>query len=211
MHSFKTQDFLHKVSLGLDKAQTIPELKAPLAAFGYDDKGLLVGVKLHDKVIALQADQVEARSLAKEATATFQQAREGLESLYRRHVAIARFAFEEDAVAWDKLQLDGKRQRTIAGFHWQTKMFYTHLLDDYVEAVAPYNLSKKEIQESVKLLDNLVSLQSLQEQAQNRSQTLTQMKNDALENLVIWWRRFTKSAQLAFESQPQHLETLNLG
>jgi len=211
MHSFKTQDFLHKVALGLDKALTIPELKAPLAAFGYDDKGLQVGVKLHERVLALQADQGEARSLAKEATATFQQAREGLESLYRRHVAIARFVFEEDSVAWEQLQLDGKRQRTIAGVQWQAKMFYTHLLDDYLEAIAPYNLSKKEIQEAQKLLDNLVSLQSLQEQAKNRSQTLTQMKNEALENLVVWWRRFTKSAQLAFESQPHHLETLNLG
>ncbi|MGD1891419.1 MAG: hypothetical protein ACFB15_12610 [Cyclobacteriaceae bacterium] len=211
MYSFKTQDFLHKVALGLDKAQTIPELKVPLAAYGYDDKGLVAGVKLHEKVITLQADQGEARSLAKEATATFQQAREGMESLYRRHVAIARFVFEEDSVAWEKLQLDGKRQRTIAGIQWQAKMFYTHLLDDYVEAVALLGLSKKEIQESIKLLDNLVSLQSLQEQAKKRSQTLTQMKNEALENLVVWWRRFTKSAQLALESQPQYLETLNLG
>jgi len=56
MHSFKTQDFLHKVALGLDKAQTIPELKAPLAAFGFDEKGVQVGVKLHERVIALQAD-----------------------------------------------------------------------------------------------------------------------------------------------------------
>ncbi|MEM9674612.1 MAG: hypothetical protein AAF992_18610 [Bacteroidota bacterium] len=211
MYSFKTQDFLHKVALGLDKAQTIPELKVPLAAYGYDDKGLVAGVKLHDKVIALQADQGEARSLAKEATATFQQAREGMESLYRRHVSIARFVFEDDTVAWEKLQLYGKRQRSIAGIQWQAKMFYTHLLDDYVEAVAPLGLSKKEIQESIKLLDNLVSLQSLQEQAKKRSQTLTQMKNEALENLVVWWRRFTKSAQLALESQPQYLETLNLG
>ena len=167
-------------------------------------------MNLHDEVIALQAGLSEARSLAKEATATFQQAREGLESLYRRHVAMARFAFADDAVAWEKLQLDGKRQRTIAGLQWQAKIFYTHLSDDYVDAVAPYSLNIQEIQESIKLLDNLISLQSLQEQAQNRSETLTQMKNEALENLVVWWRRFTKSAQLAFESQPQYLATLNL-
>nr|WKN35318.1 hypothetical protein K4G66_23350 [Tunicatimonas sp. TK19036] len=209
MHSFKTEDFLHRVALGLESAQTLPELKDPLASYGYDNSRLQEGVKLHKSVIALQVQQAEARSMAKEATATFQEGREGLEMIYRRHVAIARVAFDKDSIAWKKLQLDGKRKRSIAGTQLQAHLFYTHLVE-YLDHIEKYNLQKKEVQETNKLLEQLISLQVLQQQAKSRAQTLTQMKDENLELLVSWWRRFTKTARLAFESTPHYLEALGM-
>ncbi|MEQ9441869.1 MAG: hypothetical protein RIG62_22705 [Cyclobacteriaceae bacterium] len=209
MYPFKTEDFLHSVALGLKSSLSLPELKAPLASYGYDDRRLNEGVRLHKNVLSLQAQQSETRSVAKEATSAFQDAREGLESLYRRHIALARLAFEKDSAAWEVLQLDGKRKRSIAGTQWQAQLFYTQLVN-YLDVMEKYNLSKKEVQETTKLLEQLITLQVLQQQARNKAQTLTQMKDENLELLVIWWRRFTKSARLAFESTPEYLEILGL-
>lgn len=209
MHSFKTEDFLHQVAVGLKSASTLPELQKTLASYGYDEHRIREGSKLHKNVLALQAQQLAARSAAKDATATFQQAREGLQSLYRRHIAIARIAFDKNSAAWKKLQLDGRRKRSIAGTQWQAQMFYGQIVN-YFDVVEKYNLAQREIKETTKLLEQLVTLQVLQQQAKNQAQTLTQMKDENLELLVAWWRRFARTAQLAFETSPQHLEALGL-
>lgn len=205
--SLSVKELLHRISVADNAVRTIPELKALLKTFSWDEQKMQVGTDLAKSVNEWISRQQATRQQADQAQAVFKDAKRSINALYMSHVRTARYAYAEDRIELKKLMLVGPRASRYTNWLEQVRVFYA-LVDQ--KSLAKYGLPKAEVEEVQALLGKLLELEVLRNQARWKAQQATIGKNAALDELRSWFRRFIQISRFACVDNPQLLESIGL-
>ena len=183
-----------------------PELREPLGHYGYDEAKLQEGLSYHARVKQLSQQRKRTTQTARETAALYQESKEHLIDLFQTHRDTARLAYKREAAYTDHLKLTGSRQTAVANLLAQADTFY---LNVPVPMMEKYRVSRRELQETAQLVEQVRNLKALRQHTQGQVQNLTQTRLRALEALQRWMRHFLMIAKVALASQPQQLESLH--
>ncbi|MGD1891081.1 MAG: hypothetical protein ACFB15_10870 [Cyclobacteriaceae bacterium] len=203
----KQNSFIKQVYVALTNALNSPEILALLQAFGYDEKKLQAGLKQYDNLEQLKQQQYLADLEAKTASQTLQTARQQLITVFQMHLDTARLAYKREADYTDTLSLVQSRSKTVPDLLAQVKKFYANIP---VALMEKYHVPQKELNETNKLIQQVMELEALQRRTQAQVQDLTQMRKAAMAELKDWMKTFYTVAKLALREHPQQLEALDI-
>lgn len=204
----KSQAYLlYRMQITTEAVLTVSELGEVLKQHTYHPDKVREGQQLLDKVQKLQAQQDSAQRNAQKAQHTLRQARETMQALYIEHLEIARFAYRRDEDMQRKLMLTGSRHRKYTEWLEQVKVFYQNV---EVKIMAKYDLRAAEITEARQLIDQLLELEVLRNNARRQAQQSSQSKQEAFIELREWYCRFMRVAKIACEHDPQLMESLGV-
>lgn len=205
----KETHFLNQVDIAIDNALSIPEIIEKLSDYGYDARKLRKGQEMRRAIDGLRMQQEDAQIAAKDATRTLNEVRQQVDTMFVSHLAIARIAFKDDRTFWNALKLGQARERNLPDWLTQVQRFYNRIVV-VANVIERYNIPKKELIETRKMIAQIGNLQRLQKKAKGQAQIATQNKNDALNELELWMRRFLRIARVALDDNPQQLEMLGV-
>ena len=201
------QNVLLEESYGaLTNAVHNPELLAALSGFGYDEVKLREGLTRHTTVKQITQQREQATHTARETAVLYQRSKERMIEQFQLHRDTARFAYRREAQYTDHLKLTGSRETTTANLMVQAETFYRNVP---VAMMEKYRVSRKELNETAKLVTQVRDLKAMRNHTQSQVQSLTQARLQALEALQTWMRHFMTVAKVALAEQPQQLEALN--
>ncbi|MEM9676351.1 MAG: hypothetical protein AAF992_27410 [Bacteroidota bacterium] len=205
--SLSVKELLHRVNLADNAFRSIPELQKVLKTFSWDEAKMQTGQDLGAKVLDWIKQQQNTREQAQEAQKVFQDAKRSLNAFYKAHIRVARFVYADDRIELKKLMLIGPRSNRYSSWLEQVRVFYA-LVDQ--KTLAKYGLMKEEISQVQQILDKLLDLEVLRNQARWQAQQTTDNKNEAVVEMRNWYRRFIQIARLACVDNPQLLESIGL-
>jgi len=205
--SLSVKELLHRVNLADNAVRSIPELQQVLKTFSWDESKMKTGQDLGTQVLEMVKQQQQTREKAQEAQKVYQDAKRSLDALYKAHIRVARFVYADDRIELKKLMLVGPRSTRYSGWLEQVQIFYA-LVDQ--KTLAKYGLPKEEISQVQQILDKLLDLEVLRNQAKWQAQQATDNKNEAVVELRSWYRRFIQIARMACVETPQLLESIGL-
>ncbi len=209
MVKIKETYFLNQVDVAVDNALNTPEILTQLAVYGYDEKKIKQGRAMRMALDELMMQQEDAHLAAKDATRVLNEARQQVDTLFSTHLSIARIAFRDDITFWNALKLGQARERNLPDWLTQVQRFYTRIAV-VAKQMERYNVPQKELIETRKLIAQIGGLQRLQKKAKGQAQVATQDKNNAINDLELWMRRFMRIARVALDENPQQLEMLGV-
>ncbi|MEQ9439656.1 MAG: hypothetical protein RIG62_11440 [Cyclobacteriaceae bacterium] len=209
MVKIKEAHFLNRVDIAIDNALSTPEIIAQLSVYGYDEKKLKKGQEMRRIIDGLSLQQEDTHIVAKDATRMLNEARQQADTMFGTHLAIARIAFKDDITFWNALKLGDARERNLPDWLVQINRFYTRIVV-VASVMEKYNVPKKELIETRKLIAQIGNLQRLQKKTKGQAQLATQAKSKALYDLELWMRRFLQIAKIALDENPQQLEMLGV-
>ena len=201
------QELIVQVEIAVQAALSIPELTTAFQGSGIDENKIQVGRTLTQEVITWQDRQTGAANNLHVAQTTFRTTKEKINSLYTRHLEVARFLYREDEEMRRTLQLAGARRTRFADWIEQVRTFYARL---NVKALAPLGVSGKEINEAKTMISQLAELQVLRNDARRQSQQTTRSKQMAVNDLRAWFRRFVNASEFVCQEDPQLLESMGI-
>ncbi|MGD1889261.1 MAG: hypothetical protein ACFB15_01455 [Cyclobacteriaceae bacterium] len=205
--SLSVKELLHRVNLADNAFRSIPELQKVLKTFSWDEAKMQIGQDLGAKVLDWIKQQQNTQEQAQEAQKVFQDAKRSLNAFYKSHIRVARFVYADDRIELKKLMLVGPRSNRYSSWLEQVRVFYA-LVDQ--KNLAKYGLMKEEISQVQQILDKLLDLEVLRNQARWQAQQTTDNKNEAVVEMRNWYRRFIQIARLACVDNPQLLESIGL-
>jgi hypothetical protein len=209
MVKIKEAYFLNQVDVAIDNALSTPEILTQLEVYGYDAKKIRQGQTMRRALDELMMQQEDAHLAAKDATRVLNEVRQQAETMFGTHLSIARIAFRDDATFWNALKLGQARERNLPDWLVQVRRFYTRIVV-VAKEMEKYNVPQKELIETRKLIAQIGNLQRLQKKAKGQAQMATQAKNQAVNDLELWMRRFIRIARVALDENPQQLEMLGV-
>ncbi len=193
----------------IDNALNHTEIQKKMAGFGYDRKKLMEGNALCQKVRMLNFSKQSKYSEQLRSTDTFQADLLQVDKSYKKHLKIARVAFENDRATSEALQIRGKRKTDTHGWLEQAYAFY-YAIDAYTEVMSRYNVSQEELMQTRAMVEALYSTRQQQIQSKGESQQATFVRDQARKELKAYMSRFRKTARIALMDNPQLLEVLGI-
>lgn len=203
---------LQAVQVALDNIQNDPQLRAALAAYGYDTERLNVGRQLYDTAMQLQQQQQAKRGDQIGATEEANAAVDAANETYMRFVKVARVALKGQRGALVSLDLVGERKDTLAGWIGQAKQFYTTALANEVilEQLTEYGITAAKLRDGQQQVAAVEAAHVEQQQNRGTAQQATAERNAALRALDAWYADFLKIARVALADDAQQLEKLSI-
>ena len=205
----KKSDKLKRVQTAVDYVLGTPEAQKSMNKVGYTKAETLQGKALLEQVRMLDAAQQKEYGDRYQATDELTQAREQARAQYIQHIEIARFALREQRGHWKTLELSGKRKDDLFGWLAQAHTFYNNV-GPVVATLAEYKLSEEELQQGRSMIDAVIDAYNVRQKEGKEAQAATQQRNEAMEKLDAWMRRFSQTARLAFADDPQTLKGMGL-
>ena len=206
------ENLLTKANVAIYNGIENPELANILAGFGYDANRLNKGKKLCDNAEKLHQKQVMEYGEQYDATRELEEARLKANLVYMKHVKIARVALKNKIGDWDKLQLNGKRKKSLSGWLAQASLFYNNVLADdiLVEQMQEYGINKTKLQEGQRLVNKAEAAYAKQLNELGEAQDATKARDEAADELQHWYSDYVEIARVALEDKPQYLEIMGI-
>ncbi|ASC74110.1 hypothetical protein XM38_050850 [Halomicronema hongdechloris C2206] len=205
-------EFITAVQVAIDNALANSTLQAALSDFGYTPERLAQGRSLHASALVAHLQQRAEYGDQASATAALQQTRDTAEKSYMRLVKIARIAYKDNPGALVRLDLNGKRKRSLSGWLLQAQQFYSNLLaaPDLLDSLKQYGVTAQKVKAAQAELAAVAAANLAQEQEKGQAQTATQVRDTALDALSDWFSDFIAIARIALEDEPQMLEAMGV-
>lgn len=205
-------EFLTAVQVAIANALANPDIQTSLSEFGYTSKRLTEGKALHEAALQAHLQQQAEYGDQADATAALNQARDTADKSYMRLVKIARIALKDNPGAIARLDLNGKRKRSLSGWLLQTQQFYGNLLNapDLLEAMNQYGITKTKITTAQAEIAAVTTANLAQETEKGEAQNATKIRDAAIDRLSEWFSDFVAIARIALEDSPQRLESLGI-
>ena len=198
--------------VAIDNALTGTEIKPLLAEYGYDEtrlnegKALLTALQdLHQKQIQEYGEQYAASDFLKTKW-------DEANSLYMKHVKVARVALQENRGSSQKLDLGGKRKVSLSGWLAQSNQFYINALADadILSKMNNFGITQAKLENGKQLVQEVEVANASQKKEKGEAQQATVDRDDALDKLNDWISDFIAIARIALEDRPQLLEKLGI-
>ena len=203
------QEQLNRVCLGIDGALYNKPILKKLEKFGYNETQLWQGKALCERVRMLETAKTDGLGGQKDRTQAFQEAREAIQERYSYHIAVAKLALRNERSWWDTLQLTGKRKTNVAEWLGQMQSFYQN-----ITRVAPQmrkqGVTTEELQQTAEMVAAATDLRVQQASKRSETQSATQQRRAAMDELTAWMQDFRYLAKYALKDDPQQLEALGM-
>lgn len=205
----KRTDRIKRVQVAINYTLNTSAVQKGLDKVGFSKADVLQGKALLEHVQMLDAAQQKEYGDRYQATDELTQARQQARTLYMKHLDTARFALKDQRGYWKTLDLSGARKTNLFGWLAQAHTFY-HNAVQVKSILAKYDLSEAELHQGASMIDAVIAAYNVRQKEDNEAQAATQQRNEVLNNLKVWMKRFTQSARLAFADDATTLKGLGL-
>lgn len=205
----KKIDKLKRIQEAIDFALRTPAVLVAMAKLDFSEQSILEGKSLFDEVTDLETMQQKEYGDQYQATLELNQARQEARGLYMKHLELARIGFRNHPGFWKTLALGGNRRDDLFGWLSQAKTFYSHIRG-IVDVMKRYNVSETELKQGQAMIDAVNEAYHVRRKEGNEATTATNQRDQAMEKLDAWMRRFSQTARLAFMDDPNTLKGLGL-
>lgn len=200
---------LERTRLIVEGVKQNSEIKKKMARVGFTDDDLQRGTNLRKSVSENKTRQGKGLGAQKAATQSFKQQREEINEEYLYHLSVAKIALRNDSTLWDVLQLNGRRETTVAGWFSQVQDFYDNI-DTVAAAMKKHGVTAAELNQNREKIAAAAQLRVAQAQKKGEAQSATQERKRALAELKQWEQDFRYLAKFALKDNPQQLEALGI-
>ena len=203
---------LLSTKVALENALANDNIKSELALYGYDETSLNAGLALYEDTQQKHSAQKKEYGDQYAASDALNEALDTANTLYMRHVKIARVALRTNRGASATLEIDGRRKKTYSGWIKQASIFYTNALadTDIQTALVKFGITAEVLNEGKSAVTNVETKLAAQLKEKGEAQNATEARDQALEELMDWMADFYAISRIAMESNPQYLETLGI-
>lgn len=193
----------------IENALNHKEIQKGLSAFRYARKKLLEGKALCEQTHMLHMSKFDKYGSQYQTSNTLKEEVALVKMQYKRHLQIARLAFEDNRGVQEKLKLKGKRKENLDGWLEQATAFY-YYIDGVMEDITRYGADQEELIQTKVMVEALSATKQQQLQTRGEAQHATQQRNIALKQLNNWMKKFRQTARIALQEEPQLLEILGI-
>ncbi len=203
--------FLEKTNTALTNAR-LPEVAVLLAARGYSDNDISVGMGAADALRRLNELQQAEYGDQYEATKRYNDARSLVHENYMDHLELARLVFRKDPDAKAALGLRGTRAKSQSGYAGQGFLFYDNALNNvaFLTALGKKGITLEELSLGQAAFRNLQTLTAAQQKETGEAQAATRRRDAAYDDLSEWMSEFYSTAKIALRKNPQMMEKLGI-
>ncbi len=205
----KRTNKLKRIQTAIDYTLRVDSVQKGLTKVGMPKAEIIQGRGLFEHVQMLDAAQQKEYGERYQATDELNLARQQAQTFYMKHIDVARFALKDQRGYWKALELSGVRKSDLFGWLAQAHTFYSNVYQ-VKDVLAQYNLPEAELQQGESMIDAVIEAYNVRQKEDNEAQAATQQRDEALEKLEAWMRRFTQAARLAFADDMQTLKGLGL-
>jgi hypothetical protein len=198
--------------IAIDNAISQADLNVPLAKRGYDSTNLKAAKDLLQKAVELHVAKKDKYGDKYDAKDDFDQLKEEIEEEYDEHADLANIALKNSRGDLEKLQLNAKKKVAFSGWLGQVKAFYTNALasDTIKAALAKKGVTEADLQAVSDKLPLLEKKEANKIEKKGAAQTSTAERNDAIDELLEWYKEFIETAKVTFRKSPQLVEKLGI-
>ncbi|MEK6481212.1 hypothetical protein WJR50_26960 [Catalinimonas sp. 4WD22] len=195
------------VKNSLSAARQHTDIQTSMLNFGYDDVKLGFADNLLVEVEKWDALYSEHLGGQKKATQDIKEARQEVNSRYKKHLKIARVALESRKDLWDLLRMEGRRKVSLPEWLGQVKAFYYHY-DRAADILKKFNITRSEVDQTIAMIEAIEDYRVQQAMSRSHAQEATQRRDQFSRELDRWMSEFMYVAKLALKAHPQYLEAL---
>jgi len=178
------------------------EILAVCTKFGYTPEVMAEGLALFDELKAKLAAQKKEHDSKKIFTADVGVDLDLVNETFMRLLNIARIVFKKNVAVRTVLELDEKRRDAFPKRVAQMKRFYDNIVsEDILPELARYSITAESIAVDRATLDNLIAVDTNQEEKKADSKESTSKKDDALGKYLEWMGDFRKLIKIELKGR----------
>lgn len=203
IRTLEMEFYLIKEAINISMKDT--PLREKVALYNFGDARFTEGLTLVGKV----EEQIKLLDFNKRdkliATQNAEAKRELAHEVFLRLRKVGRVAFEKNDRALKILGLNDTVKKAYGNWVTQVKNFYDHLLGtpEYVSEYAKYNVTQQEIEAGKQLLLDAENVTTSSIEIGAIAQTITDARNAAFKNLLVWWREYKKVVRIVLGKYPE--------
>lgn len=210
MSKFKNSQaaLLEQYRVALDNAKSQTEIATEMAELGYDIKTINVGDQLLAETRAIYDFKQQEDDETVAASATFKQAKEKLDTYYRKHRKKAKVVYKNDPTILKQLSLAGTIPYNYAGWMETIRKFYTTSDPEILTPLQRLKVTTKDITTGLSYITAVEHARSEFLRETGESEDATKQKDKAFATIESWMQEFYAVAAIALEDQPQLMEAI---
>lgn len=208
----RKKDFIVNARTYLENAMSDPYIKEQILSQGYDDTRMQEGFDRQKKAENAREKQLMIKRTSKSLNTQLKDKFARKIKYFTDDVRLLQSVFYRDIGMKEKLNLYGRKKRTIAGYLEQVRTLYNTLLQEptILEKLVKLNITSETIQAKLKEIDELEQSYNSFKETNKGSQDATDERNKDFEKLRDWIRIFQNSCRIALRERPQLLEKVGI-
>ncbi|GIM58579.1 hypothetical protein [Capnocytophaga canimorsus] len=205
-----TDEMISKMRIAFSNAK-LPEILPQLQTLGYTEEKLNTYLQKVAELEQLMQNQKKEYAEQYAETEKFNQKRQEIDELYRRHIAFCKILFKGNVKAISVLELNAGRKNAYASWHQQVSNFYGQLLgnSDFLAKVGTINITQTDLEAQKTALQELSTLKENQKKEAGEAQKATEIRDEALDKLYPIYTELVAYAKVLFQDD-QILEALGI-
>ncbi|MFK8272940.1 hypothetical protein [Capnocytophaga canimorsus] len=205
-----TDEMISKIRIAFSNAK-LPEILPQLQTLGYTEEKLNTYLQKVAELEQLMQNQKKEYAEQYAETEKFNQKRQEIDELYRRHIAFCKILFKGNVKAISVLELNAGRKNAYASWHQQVSNFYGQLLgnSDFLAKVGTINITQTDLEAQKTALQELSTLKENQKKEAGEAQKATEIRDEALDKLYPIYTELVAYAKVLFQDD-QILEALGI-
>jgi len=183
-----------------------------LSEFGYTSEKLQQGLAMFTQVENFVTDQRKEYNEQYEASDIFYETWDIVKISYMRTLKFVRIAFEGNTKILNDMHANQSRSERYDVWRVDARALYDTLLGDesLINVMLEFGYSFEKLTEEFEDVKNLDTLRNNYLSEKGEAQHSTQIRDQKLQELLVWKGRLVRVARLAFADQPQYLEILGI-
>ncbi|WP_109831895.1 hypothetical protein [Reichenbachiella versicolor] len=196
----------------LTNALTNEAIKTAMAIYGYDETKFLAAKAMLDDTKIKHANQQKEYAEQYDLTGQIESQQAQLRKTLIKFAQIGRVIFKDDIKALNALGIKGRVLQTYSAFTQQAAKFVHNVLEDanFLQTYAQFGINQEDFEDFRVQVDQLIKNLASRDTEVGEAQQATQLRDNALEELMDWMSDFKVFARIALEQQPQMLEALGI-
>lgn len=203
-------DYLQKTRVIFQNIGKNPQIASALSDQSFGDSRIQEGLALHGAAEQAFRVVLERRQLRNAASEDVKRKYSECYAMYYGHMDRLRKELADTPSVSQKLNLKGKRGRTIAKFIEETNHFYTTALNNVEVAavILPFGFTPETVQAAIDELNQYQILRSEYERIAGECQKLLVDREKAFKALRRWMSALAAACRVAFADNLQTMEEI---
>lgn len=203
-------DYLQKTRVIFKNIGKNPQIALALSDQSFSDSRIQEGLALHGAAEQAFRVVLERRQLRNAASEDVKQKYTECYAMYSGHLNRLRKELTDTPSVSEKLNLKGKRGRTIAKFIEETNLFYATALNntEVAAAILPFGFTPETVQAAIDELSQYQNLRSEFERLAGECQKLLVDREKAIKALRKWMAALAAACRVAFTDNLQTMEEI---
>lgn len=204
----KLPDQLRTFETSLENAK-LSEIAQHISLLGYNAERIDEGLAKNSA--AKELDFAQQKEYGEQYSATAERDRLKAEADKRVSITwkIAKMAITDMAIQ-KTLGIHQNRLHSLNGWMKQSERFYRNITPQVMTYMAEYAYTDEKILEEKNMVDAVIAADKKQVDETGDAQRATLVRDEAVDDLHAWMKKFYKVAKLALKEEPQLLEKLGV-